>query len=144
MVGMEYRHHWPSPRLSKPEKMPPLLVLLLSVVCAAAGQLLLKAGTKGAEKLQDFFNPLLAGGFTLYIIGAVLWVYTLSKLPLSLVYPFTALTLVLVMIGAVFLFGETLKPLSILAMGLICTGIFCLALDHLAQASAQNEVVAKE
>ena len=41
-----------------------------------------------------------------YGISTLLWMYCLSKLPLRVVYPYTALTFVLVVAGAVLIFGE--------------------------------------
>jgi undecaprenyl phosphate-alpha-L-ara4N flippase subunit ArnE len=81
-------------------------VLLASAVFAAAGQVLFKLGAADRTSLRDFINLQLAGGGALYFLGAVLWIAALSKAPLSVAYPFTALTFVLVYLASVFLLGE--------------------------------------
>ena len=81
-------------------------LLLASTVLAAAGQILFKLGAAGHSSLRDFFNLRIAGGGALYFLSAVLWIATLSKAPLSVAYPFTALTFVLVYLASAFLLGD--------------------------------------
>lgn len=81
-------------------------LLLLACLSAAAGQMLLKAGATGRSQLIDFVNWQVLLGLGGYAISTLLWLYCLSKLPLRVVYPYTALTFVLVVFGSVVLFGE--------------------------------------
>jgi drug/metabolite transporter (DMT)-like permease len=80
--------------------------LLLACLTAAAGQMLLKAGANGRGHWQEFLNWQVFAGLSGYAISTLLWMYCLSKLPLRVVYPYTALTFVLVVIGAVVVFNE--------------------------------------
>ena len=82
------------------------LLLLLACITAAAGQMLLKAGATGRTQFIEFVNWQVCFGLGGYAISTLLWLYCLSKLPLRVVYPYTALTFVLVVIGAVAVFGE--------------------------------------
>lgn len=81
-------------------------LLLLACLTAAAGQMLLKAGANGRTHWLEFINWQVFAGLSGYAISTLLWMYCLSKLPLRVVYPYTALTFVLVVMGAVLLFGE--------------------------------------
>lgn len=81
-------------------------LLLCACIMAAAGQMLLKAGASGRTQWLEFVNWQIAVGLAGYAMSTLLWLYCLSKMPLRVVYPYTALTFVLVFIGAVVLFGE--------------------------------------
>lgn len=78
--------------------------------------------------LLDFFNPRIAAGLALYLLGSCLWVYCLSRAPLSVVYPFNALNFVLVAFLAFAFLDERLSLLSLCGLGFILLGIGCLAL----------------
>lgn len=62
-------------------------------------------------------------GFSLAFVGAVVWMFALSKLPLSHAYPFLATSFVLVAIAGHFIFLEQLTLLKILGLALIMIGI---------------------
>jgi multidrug transporter EmrE-like cation transporter len=81
-------------------------LLLLACLSAAAGQMLLKAGATGRTQFLEFVNWQVAFGLGGYALSTLLWLYCLSKLPLRVVYPYTALTFVLVVMGAIVVFGE--------------------------------------
>lgn len=80
--------------------------LLISTFSAAAGQLMLKIGADDRETFLEFINIWILGGLFLYMFGALIWIYVLSKENISSVYAFTTLTLVLVLLGGVVLLGE--------------------------------------
>jgi drug/metabolite transporter (DMT)-like permease len=98
-------------------------LLLVAAVCAAGGQILFKLGATNRGSLMAFVNPQIAGGGVLYFLGAVLWVAALSKLPLSVAYPFTVLTFVLVYLASVFLLGERPSPGAIFGVALVLAGL---------------------
>ncbi len=81
-------------------------LLLLACLFAAGGQLLLKIGAQGRTHWLQFVNWHVFFGLGGYALSTLLWLYCLSKLPLRVVYPYTALTFVLVVLGAVLLLGE--------------------------------------
>jgi undecaprenyl phosphate-alpha-L-ara4N flippase subunit ArnE len=89
---------------------------------------LLKLGAAGNASIVDFVNVRLVGGLGFYILGSALWIFAMARAPLSLVYPFTALTFVLVILASVFLLGERLTSTMIIGSGLILSGIVCFTL----------------
>ena len=104
------------------------LVLIASTLCAALGQVLFKVGAHHAENLQHFLNAWILIGLFAYGVGTLLWIYALSRMPLTVAYPFTALTFALVYLAGAFLFSE---PVTMRAMGgviLILGGLFLIAL----------------
>ena len=103
-------------------------LLLLSSLTAAAGQILLKQGATGRTGLLSFANGWVAGGLLFYAVGTAIWVFALSKAPLTLVYPYTAITFVLVFLSGAVLFGEGLAPRAMIGAGLVLSGIVLINL----------------
>lgn len=99
------------------------LCLLLSVGCAAAGQILLRFGAAGRTGLLAFLNPWLFTGLALYGASTILWVLVISRASLTLAYPFTALTIALVYTAAVLFLGETATRGMVIGVSLICAGL---------------------
>lgn len=106
--------------------------LLAGSLCAAGGTFLLKLGATGGSGLLDFVNFKVAAGLALYALGSGTWIYCMSRAPLSLVYPFNALTFVLVMISAFVILGERPSSANIGGSLLILSGIGWIALGALA------------
>jgi drug/metabolite transporter (DMT)-like permease len=107
--------------------VPVWLWLVGAALLAAVGQLLFRAGAVGRQALMDFVNPALLGGLVLYGISTVLWIYALSRAKLTTVYPFTALTFVLVYVGAMFVLGEKPTRVEIVGVLLVLAGLSLLA-----------------
>lgn len=103
----------------------PLLALLLGgVVLAALGQLLFKIGATGRTQALEFVNPAVIGGLACYGFGTALWIAALARAPLTTVYPFTALTFVVVYAAGVLLLGEPWSMRALVGIGLILAGLF--------------------
>lgn len=77
-----------------------LVLIITSVAIAACGQLLLRhgmrlakseAGASGSLVMQAATSPYVIGGLAVFGLSAVLWLATLSRVPLSVAYPFNAL-----------------------------------------------------
>lgn len=107
------------------------LALLAGSLCAAGGTFLLKLGAMNGTGLMDFVNFKIFAGLALYGLGSATWIYCMSRAPLSLVYPFNALTFVLVMVSAFVLLGERPSPANVGGSLLILSGIGCIALGAL-------------
>lgn len=103
-------------------------LLLLSSLAAAAGQLMLKQGASGRASAIEFVNAPLAAGLALYGFGAALWIFALSKAPLTLVYPYTALTFVIVYVSGAALFGEAMPLRAIAGVGVVLAGLLMINL----------------
>jgi undecaprenyl phosphate-alpha-L-ara4N flippase subunit ArnE len=102
------------------------LWLAAGTVFAALGQVLFKIGATGRQSLQAFANGWIALGLLAYGLGAVMWIYALSRAPLSQVYPFTALTFVLVYACGVWWFGEPTSPKAMLGVALVLLGLYLI------------------
>lgn len=101
--------------------------LLGGVLLAALGQVLFKVGATGRSALIEFLNPAIATGLLCYGLGTGLWIVALSKAPLTIVYPFTALTFVLVYAAGVMFFGEPTSARSLSGIALILAGLFLVS-----------------
>ena len=104
------------------------LLLTLSSVLAAAGQVMLKYSASGRTNLTEYMNPWLAGGFLCYGAGALLWIYCLGRVPLLRAYPFTSLAFMLTVLAGVWLFGESAGPTYWAGLGLILAGLLLVSL----------------
>jgi drug/metabolite transporter (DMT)-like permease len=103
------------------------LLLSGASLAAAGGQLLFRVGAQHKNTLADFINAPIIFGLLLYGLGTVLWIYTLSKEKLVVVYAFTVLTFALVYLGSVFLLGETLNARAVCGIALVMGGLYLLA-----------------
>ena len=103
-------------------------LVISSVLIAACGQLLLRHGmltireahphTHGALLLrQAAVSPWVVGGLAVFGMSALLWLVTLSKVPLSRAYPFTALGFIGIVGASAVLFHE--KPGGQLWLGVV-------------------------
>lgn len=108
----------------------PLLTYSLVICCVlmiAAGQLLFKLlGMQieaGASVLEAKVMGVAFAAFATYGLATLLWVYVLRTLPLTKAYPFMALSFVLVPIGGVMFFSESVRLPYVLGLILIVAGV---------------------
>jgi drug/metabolite transporter (DMT)-like permease len=113
-------------------------LILLSILTSVAGQTVIKIGVSqpgteaAATGLLPLLNiivrsPLVLLGLVLYGIGALAWIAVLSRVDLSVAYPFLALNYVLVISSSQFLLGESVPVLRWLGVLVICGGILLVA-----------------
>jgi multidrug transporter EmrE-like cation transporter len=113
-------------------------LILLSVTAGVAGQTAIKLGVSqpGASDAAGNFgslvgmiigSPLVILGLFLYGLGALAWIAVLSRMDLSLAYPFLALNFVLVALVSRFFLGETIPSLRWAGIAVICVGILLVA-----------------
>jgi drug/metabolite transporter (DMT)-like permease len=113
-------------------------LILLSTVLGVAGQTALKLGVSqpGVAATATsvfaiigliFKSPLVLLGLFCYGLGALAWIAVLSRLDLSVAYPFLALNFVLVTLVSRLFLGETVPPLRWLGILVIIAGIFLVA-----------------
>ena len=114
-------------------RLDTLMLILSAVVFSAAGQLLLKAGTRQVAGegqvgflLAAFGNRDVVSGLLAWAVSTICWLYVLRAAPLSRAYGLTSLTYVMVLLGSVLLFGEQLRRVHIAGTILIVVGIACL------------------
>ncbi|MBA7630964.1 putative 4-amino-4-deoxy-L-arabinose-phosphoundecaprenol flippase subunit ArnF [subsurface metagenome] len=116
-----------------------LLVILISIFLAVVGQLLLKMGMLRVGKfsfdistlvhqyIKILLNPFVIAGLFGFFVSMLIWLYVLSRMELSLAYPFVALNYVLILFGSYFLFKETITPLKIVGVAVIIIGVYLVA-----------------
>ncbi|MDP9069400.1 MAG: multidrug resistance protein [Actinomycetota bacterium] len=111
-------------------------LLVVSVTFATAGQLTLKAamesiGRIGSAEVADvgqtlgkaLREPLLWIGLTLFGFSAVFWLVVLSRVDLSLAYPFVGLSYIVVVALGRFMFHEQVPTLRWVGVSIIAVGI---------------------
>jgi drug/metabolite transporter (DMT)-like permease len=99
------------------------VALALSACLAAGGQVLLKLGADGRVAGLGLVNAHVMAGLTCYLLGLGLWLIALTRLPLSVVYPFTLLTLALVFAASLVMLGERPAPMVLAGWAIIACGI---------------------
>jgi len=110
------------------------LAVLGSVLLAATGHIMIKAGLNGAasaaahgsiiERLIVYFSqPYVLLGLTIYGLGTAMWVFAVSKRDISYVFPITALNYVLVTLGGKFLFAEVVPFKRWLGIAVVIIGV---------------------
>lgn len=114
-----------------------LLLILFSVGLSAIAQMLLKLGVGAARVAPDggvtaslsayAFSPYVVMGLGLYGLGAVVWLFVLSRLPLTAAYPFVGLGFIATMIIGVTALGETVSPMRVFGTLLIAAGCVLVA-----------------
>lgn len=78
--------------------------------------------------LRLFSQPLIDLGLFLYLVASLIWFRVLSSEPLSVAYPvLISTTFVLVTLGAVLLFRESINSYKIIGLTVICAGIFIIS-----------------
>lgn len=114
------------------------IFIISSVLLNALAQILLKAGMKqfGNIDLKNniintsisiALNPYIITGFISYGISILLWLWVLSKVDVSLAYPFQALGYIVVTILAWLIFQENISFTRIIALIFITIGLIILA-----------------
>ena len=113
--------------------LPNLLLLLFAVGAAATGQLMLKHGMAGVADqvnrdggsllLKAATAPWVIGGLAVFAISALAWLTTLSRVPLSVAYPFNAIGLLIVVGSSVVVLHERVSPLGWLGVAAVVGGL---------------------
>jgi multidrug transporter EmrE-like cation transporter len=113
-------------------------LILLSITSGVAGQTAIKIGvsqpgaTNATSDLLSLIalilrSPLILLGLALYGIGALAWIAVLSRIDLSVAYPFLALNFVLVALVSAFVLGETIPVMRWVGILILCAGILIVA-----------------
>src|SRR5665648_134566 len=116
-----------------------LALILATVTASACAQLALKLGMtspgvvaalpQGGKSilLAVASSPLVWTGLTIYGLSVAVWLWILSKVDLSLAYPFVGVSFIVVMLFGVFLLNETVTPLRLIGTLLIAVGCVMVA-----------------
>jgi drug/metabolite transporter (DMT)-like permease len=114
----------------------PIGLILVAVALGVSGELLFKTGVGQVPNLDltsiqgilssiiaILSNPVILGGFICYGIGAVCWIFVLSRLDLSYAYPMYALMYAFIPIAAHFFLKEQIPTGRWIGILLIVTGV---------------------
>lgn len=117
-------------------------LILFTVLANAVAQIMLKKGmlSIGASSMDgnaagDFitktiFNPFVFFGVCMYVAAMLAHLVVLSKIDVSLAYPFLSLAYVVVAAYAYFFFQENVSGLRMAGIALICFGTVLIAQSH--------------
>ncbi len=115
--------------------------LLSSVLLNCGAQLFIRKGMlclgelpKESSKLIGYcisacFNIYLILGMLSYAVSILLWMYVLSKVEVSVAYPFQSLGYVVAAFLAFYIFAEPLGAMKLTGIVIICIGVFVLSLS---------------
>jgi multidrug transporter EmrE-like cation transporter len=120
-----------------------ILFILCSVLLSAGSQVLLKYGMTAPavrsvlENKTDPLNILLTIGASPWVLvglgcfglSAVVWLFVLSKIPLSSAYPFVALGIAITVVAGRYLFGEPISVAKLIGVAIILLGIGTVAVS---------------
>lgn len=114
--------------------------ILFTVITNAAAQILLKKGMTHVGSLslgtepafatmtRVLFNPFVFIGLSTYVFGIASHMYVLTKVDVSVAYPFLSLAYVLVAIWAAMFLNETMTTNQIIGVGAILVGILLITI----------------
>ncbi len=107
---------------SPPMSISSLALLLFAVTSAACGQLMLKYGmqaaatrahhTSGSLVFTAAASPWVLGGLAVFAVSAVAWLGALSRIPLSVAYPFNALGYIAILTASIAILHERASLLT--------------------------------
>lgn len=107
------------------------LLILINTMILVSGQFLWKFGMTGKEDsftsigaiIKLMLSPYIVTGLTMYGFATVLWLFILTRVPLSVAYPIQSLAYVFAVFGAYFIFNEPLSMMKILGVLMIMIGV---------------------
>ena len=83
--------------------------------------------TSWVELAWNVVNPFFLLGMLCYAVSIVIWLLVLSKLEVSLAYPFLSIGYVITAIIGYFFMGEAVTLLRVAGIGMICLGLVVLS-----------------
>jgi drug/metabolite transporter (DMT)-like permease len=110
------------------------LLIILNILCLVSGQTAWKIGLQNVKLhgsiiskfFQIVFSPPIFLGFVLYIVATVIWMYLLSKLPLSFLYPLQSLAYILSLFIGLLVFKEVIPITRWIGTAVILLGVFLI------------------
>lgn len=115
------------------------ILVSISIATMSAAQLFLKKGMlvigESPHSWSDLLRFLGKAYSNIYVIAAVVftiitalvWVFAVSKSEISYIYPFMALSYLLVVLFSIWLFHENVTILRLAGTAVICLGVFLVA-----------------
>jgi multidrug transporter EmrE-like cation transporter len=117
-----------------------LILILINVLMTSLAQIVLKAGMSteavlgsigGGIRLASvgtvFTSPYVILGLVMYFASAFIWLIVLSKVEVSLAYPFVGLGFIVTMVLGALVHGDAVGLMRVLGTLLVATGVVVLA-----------------
>jgi len=117
-----------------------VILFIIGIIFGSIGGILMKIGaghigTTHITNLHDglvfftkiFTNITVLGGIVLYFISTLIWIFLLTKLPISFVQPILALTYVLTPVLAIVFLNEHIPVMRWFGIMVIVVGVFVVA-----------------
>src|SRR5579871_6290420 len=145
--GWYSRAFWRLPRrrdsLGENQNMitwPLFALIVFSVCCSALAQISLKSGM-AQEQIQMALaegagwriaipivsNVFVLGGLFLYGFSAVVWLFVLARINVSVAYPFVSLGFLLTMVLGCLMFGEAFTIRKLVGTLIVMLGVYLVA-----------------
>jgi multidrug transporter EmrE-like cation transporter len=115
-----------------------IALLLSAVVTAAAGQVMLKHGMQiasarathegGSLALRAATSPWVLLGLAVFGVSAVTWLAALSRVPLSVAYPFNALGYLVILTASIVVLHERASVMTWIGTLLVVSGLLIVVL----------------
>jgi drug/metabolite transporter (DMT)-like permease len=116
-----------------------LALVLFAVLAASGGQLMLKHGMQlatarvrgsgGSLAVAAATTPWVLFGLMVFAVSAVAWLAALSKVPLSLAYPFNALSYLVILTASILVLHERANLLTWAGTVLVVSGLLMVVLS---------------
>ena len=113
-------------------------LLLFAVVSAATGQVMLKHGMQvataraarsgGSLALRAATSPWVLLGLVVFGVSAIAWLAALSRVPLSVAYPFNALGYLVILIASILVLHERANVMTWVGSLLVVSGLLIVVL----------------
>jgi len=113
-------------------------LLLFAVLSAAVGQVVLKHGMQiassraahsgGSLALRAATSPWVLLGLVVFGVSAVAWLAALSRVPLSVAYPFNALGYLVILTASIVLLHERANVLTWVGTFMVVSGLLIVVL----------------
>ena len=113
-------------------------LLLFAVISAATGQVMLKHGMQvatarvaqsgGSLVLRAATSPWVLIGLVVFGISAIAWLAALSRVPLSVAYPFNALGYLVILTASIVVLHERANVLTWVGSLLVVSGLLIVVL----------------
>ena len=116
------------------------VLLVFAVSTAATGQLMLKHGMQlasaraarsgGSLVVSAATSPWILLGLAVFGVSAIAWLAALSRVPLSLAYPFNAVGYLVILTASVLVLHERANVLTWLGSLLVVSGLLIVVLSR--------------
>lgn len=109
------------------------ILIFINILLLLGGQILWKFGVAKIDSwnLINLYylmiSPLIVGGIILYALATIVWLFILSKLPLSVAYPLQSLTYVFGIFIGYLIFKENVSLVQWCGVVLLVIGVYLIA-----------------